>query len=219
MTQGDSVDPGAQNECVAELEREIAAWTDGKKCFWGGGNDYVACMICHQEYDYRKEDRPPCKKLTGLRAELSRLRNEQPKGGDAYAGHTLDGRPFDDTDAPKQRWRKGANVRLKTMRPFEFFGTVYEQNSHAVTVVYDDNKLATFHVDDLIEQETPSPATSPEPQDVRGFDAWWNAEGQYLDPDTDDVPWFDKRKDLCALAWSALEAAARAKSSEKGGAE
>lgn len=35
------------------------------------------------------------------------------------------------------------------------------------------------------------------------FDAWWFREGQYLDPDTDDVPWFDKRKALAEYAFRA----------------
>lgn len=33
---------------------------DSKNCRFGGGNDYLACMDCHVEYDYRKEPRPPC---------------------------------------------------------------------------------------------------------------------------------------------------------------
>ena len=33
------------------------------------------------------------------------------------------------------------------------------------------------------------------------FDEWWQREGQYLDPDTDDVPWFDKRRALCEYAY------------------
>lgn len=35
------------------------------------------------------------------------------------------------------------------------------------------------------------------------FEAWWEKEGRFIDPDTDDVPWFDKRK---ALARHAFEA-------------
>lgn len=29
-------------------------------CKWGGGNDYLTCSTCQIEYDYRREDRPPC---------------------------------------------------------------------------------------------------------------------------------------------------------------
>lgn len=51
---------------------------------------------------------------------------------------------------------------------------------------------------------------SPYPEDTtrsdkseEHFDAWWSQEGQYLDPDTDDVPWFDKRQGLAAFAFQA----------------
>lgn len=39
------------------------------------------------------------------------------------------------------------------------------------------------------------------------FDDWWHRDGQYLDPDTDDVPWFDKRKALAQMAFEAAMAA------------
>lgn len=35
------------------------------------------------------------------------------------------------------------------------------------------------------------------------FDAWWSKDGQYLDPDTSDVPWFDKRRGLADYAFAA----------------
>lgn len=35
------------------------------------------------------------------------------------------------------------------------------------------------------------------------FEQWWADDGQYVDPDTDDVPWFDKRKELAAIAYAA----------------
>lgn len=36
-----------------------------------------------------------------------------------------------------------------------------------------------------------------------GFAKWWQDEGRLLDPDTEDVPWFDKRKALAEMAWNA----------------
>lgn len=42
---------------------------DSKDCRFGGGNDYLACMDCFVEYDYRKESRPPCG-AEARRAEL-----------------------------------------------------------------------------------------------------------------------------------------------------
>ena len=36
-----------------------------------------------------------------------------------------------------------------------------------------------------------------------GFEKWWAEEGRSLDPDTEDVPWFDKRKGLAELAFEA----------------
>lgn len=41
------------------------------------------------------------------------------------------------------------------------------------------------------------------------FDEWWSREGQFLDPDTDDVPWFDKREGLARLAFEAATAQSR----------
>ena len=38
------------------------------------------------------------------------------------------------------------------------------------------------------------------------FDSWWERKGRFIDPDTDDVPWFDKRKELAAMSWEAANA-------------
>lgn len=35
------------------------------------------------------------------------------------------------------------------------------------------------------------------------FDEWWNQEGKYIDPDTEDVSWYDKRKELAEIAFNA----------------
>jgi len=37
----------------------------------------------------------------------------------------------------------------------------------------------------------------------RAFEEWWGKDGRFIDPDTSDVSWFDKRKELCALAFRA----------------
>ena len=34
------------------------------------------------------------------------------------------------------------------------------------------------------------------------FDMWWQSHGKVFDPDTEDVSWFDKRKDLAEFAYS-----------------
>ena len=41
------------------------------------------------------------------------------------------------------------------------------------------------------------------------FDEWWSSRGQYLDPDTDDVPWFDKRRGLAEMVWDVAMAQSR----------
>ncbi len=33
------------------------------------------------------------------------------------------------------------------------------------------------------------------------FDEWWERDGKFFDPDTDDVPWFDTRKFLAEYAF------------------
>lgn len=35
------------------------------------------------------------------------------------------------------------------------------------------------------------------------FRVWWNTEGVFYDPDTEDVPWFDKRRELAEYAFIA----------------
>ena len=40
-----------------------------------------------------------------------------------------------------------------------------------------------------------------------GFDEWWSRDGQFIDPDTSDVPWFDKRRGLAEYAFGAGMAA------------
>lgn len=35
------------------------------------------------------------------------------------------------------------------------------------------------------------------------FEAWWSTDGRFIDPDTSDVDWFDKRKELAAVAFLA----------------
>ncbi len=38
---------------------------------------------------------------------------------------------------------------------------------------------------------------------MKTFDQWWDECGRSLDPDTSDVPWYDKRKGLAELAFEA----------------
>lgn len=38
------------------------------------------------------------------------------------------------------------------------------------------------------------------------FDEWWEREGKFYDPDTEDVPWFDKRKSLAEKAFAVATA-------------
>lgn len=35
------------------------------------------------------------------------------------------------------------------------------------------------------------------------FDKWWAKQGIFIDPDTEDVSWFDKRKELAGIAFIA----------------
>lgn len=37
----------------------------------------------------------------------------------------------------------------------------------------------------------------------RAFTNWWNSDGRFIDPDTSDVDWFDKRKELAGIAFMA----------------
>jgi hypothetical protein len=44
---------------------------------------------------------------------------------------------------------------------------------------------------------------TPKTREVTPFDQWWESFGKFFDPDTSDVPWFDKRKDLAEYAFRA----------------
>lgn len=35
------------------------------------------------------------------------------------------------------------------------------------------------------------------------FNAWWEREGRYYDPDIEDMDWYDKRRELAAVAFAA----------------
>jgi hypothetical protein len=52
----------------------------------------------------------------------------------------------------------------------------------------------------------------------RNFDEWWRDEGRWIDPDTEDVPWFDKREALARLAYEAGHAEQAAEAAEGGDA-
>lgn len=41
------------------------------------------------------------------------------------------------------------------------------------------------------------------------FEDWWHRDGKFIDPDTSDVPWFDKRKGLAERAFIAAMAMSR----------
>ena len=43
---------------------------------------------------------------------------------------------------------------------------------------------------------------------LSSFDAWWESDGKFYDPDWSDVPWYDKRKSLAEYAWHRAVAAA-----------
>jgi hypothetical protein len=57
------------------------------------------------------------------------------------------------------------------------------------------------------------PATNFTEEDWQdqAFSQWWNEDGRYLDPDTDDVPWYDKREALAQYAFNAAVDAAKAR--------
>jgi hypothetical protein len=46
------------------------------------------------------------------------------------------------------------------------------------------------------KKEGKMPRTNP-------FEGWWQSVGKFFDPDTSEVPWFDKRKDLAEYAFRA----------------
>ena len=41
------------------------------------------------------------------------------------------------------------------------------------------------------------------------FEQWWERDGRFFDPDTDDVHWFDKRKSLAEYAFNKATAQSR----------
>lgn len=43
----------------------------------------------------------------------------------------------------------------------------------------------------------------PSPEAEASFEQWWSADGLFIDPDSADIPWYDKRKGLAAEAYFA----------------
>lgn len=43
------------------------------------------------------------------------------------------------------------------------------------------------------------------------FGKWWDEDGRFYDPDTSDVPWYDKREELAEHAYEAGIAAGMAR--------
>jgi hypothetical protein len=42
--------------------------------------------------------------------------------------------------------------------------------------------------------------------EAKAFRDWWDKDGRFYDPDTSDVPWFDKREFLAEYAFDAARA-------------
>ena len=59
--------------------------------------------------------------------------------------------------------------------------------------------MATCNCSDVSGNAGPCPVHAA--AQTLQFDDWWQADGKFFDPDTEDVPWFDKRKDLAEYAW------------------
>ncbi len=64
--------------------------------------------------------------------------------------------------------------------------------------------------DELTAEQPTSAGTK-----LTAFDNWWGKDGKYFDPDTDDVSWFDKRKELAEYAWHRSKAFHAAASAEE----
>ncbi len=58
-----------------------------------------------------------------------------------------------------------------------------------------------------LKEESPTSIQARKESDQ--FDEWWQRSGKYLDPDTSEVSWHDKRKELAALAYVAGMAQSR----------
>jgi hypothetical protein len=54
-----------------------------------------------------------------------------------------------------------------------------------------------------VDQEAAEAKGTGMSEETKGFEEWWERDGMYIDPDTSDVPWFDKRKGLAECAFVA----------------
>ena len=55
-------------------------------------------------------------------------------------------------------------------------------------------------VEAVLEEQAGTLTDAAEPIEFRD---WWISQGKFIDPDTEDVPWFDKREALCEAAYEA----------------
>lgn len=58
-------------------------------------------------------------------------------------------------------------------------------------------------------RKMPPVKTLRDPLPDRLFEEWWRKDGVYLDPDSSEVDWYDKRKELAAYAYLAGFAAGK----------
>ena len=55
----------------------------------------------------------------------------------------------------------------------------------------------------LVAAVVRAPESAPVSTTPIPFEDWWASQGRCIDPDTEDVPWFDKRKGLAEAAYDA----------------
>lgn len=91
----------------------------------------------------------------------------------------------------EQKWfAETTHVREQGGR---LIGTAYSYED-ANAIAHEHNKLLASRTPDVEKAAGAAPLP---------FSDWWTSQGKFIDPDTEDVPWFDKRKDLCEAAYDA----------------
>ena len=91
----------------------------------------------------------------------------------------------------------------------EFWNVVFKPEDVALSTAYGDKEEAEDLAEDLNNAFRKGVSSVRAHDGGRAiappipFEDWWASQGKFIDPDTEDVPWFDKRKGLAEAAYDA----------------
>jgi hypothetical protein len=111
-------------------------------------------------------------------------------------------------EAEKQAWQNAAESLPATPEQ------EYIQCRHCCRKIVKPEQICTSGYS-CVPSLPPVEAKEMPRDQIDDFQIWWMKDGAYYDPDTEDIPWFDKRKELAAYAWNAAKGSEMSNQSEQ----